>query len=116
MMDEIARNFMVPLAMILIIENGIELANAIEYYDSQPIDPSQGFAAMQTLTIKETSPVLTPVKSGSLRSLVVDSIREAILAGKLPPGTPLRAFLLARDLGVSQATVREALLQLEHKG
>ena len=28
----------------------------------------------------------------------------------------MRAFLLARDLGVSQATVREALLQLEHKG
>src|SRR3954470_5137636 len=65
---------------------------------------------------KERSPLLSPVKSASLRTRVVDSIREAILSGKLPPGTPLRAFLLARDLGVSQATVREALLQLEHKG
>ena len=71
---------------------------------------------MATSTIKARSPVLSPVKSASLRTLVVDSIREAILSGRLPPGTPLRAFLLARDLGVSQATVREALLQLEHKG
>src|SRR5260370_35890666 len=71
---------------------------------------------MATSTIKARSPVLSPVKSASLRTLVVDSIREAILSGKLPPGTPLRAFLLARDLGVSQATVREPLLQLEHKG
>lgn len=60
--------------------------------------------------------LLAPIKSASLRTMVVDSVREAIFSGKLPPGTPLRAFLLARDLGVSQATVREALLQLEHKG
>jgi DNA-binding GntR family transcriptional regulator len=66
--------------------------------------------------LKPSARLLSPVKSASLRTLVVDSIREAILSGKLPPGTPLRAFLLARDLGVSQATVREALLQLEHKG
>ena len=71
---------------------------------------------MSSLSLKERSPLLSPVKSASLRTLVVDSIREAILSGKLPPGTTLRAFLLARDLGVSQATVREALLQLEHKG
>jgi len=66
--------------------------------------------------MKSASGLLAPVKSASLRTLVVDSIREAIFSGKLAPGTPLRAFLLARDLGVSQATVREALLQLEHKG
>jgi DNA-binding GntR family transcriptional regulator len=66
--------------------------------------------------MKSPAGLLSPVKSASLRTLVVDSIREAILSGKLPPGAPLRAFLLARDLGVSQATVREALLQLEQKG
>jgi DNA-binding GntR family transcriptional regulator len=60
--------------------------------------------------------LLPQVKSASLRTEVIDSIREAILSGKLPPGTPLRGFLLARDLGVSQGTVREALLQLEHRG
>jgi hypothetical protein len=97
------------LAKILIIENGIDLVNAIEYYDTDP-------RIVSSPSPKERSPVLSPVKSASLRTLVSDSIREAILSGKLPPGTPLRAFLLARDLGVSQATVREALLQLEHKG
>lgn len=60
--------------------------------------------------------LLPQVKSASLRTAVIDSIREAILSGTLPPGTPLRGFLLAQDLGVSQGTVRDALVYLEQQG
>lgn len=60
--------------------------------------------------------LLPRVKNASLRSEVIDSIRQAILSGTLPPGTPLRAYALAQDLGVSQGTVREALGYLQNQG
>jgi DNA-binding GntR family transcriptional regulator len=39
---------------------------------------------------------------------VADAIRQAILSGRLLPGTPLREAALAAELGVSRNTVREA--------
>jgi len=63
-----------------------------------------------------TSKLLQPIKSGSLRSQVFQEIRTAIFSGKFRPGNPLRELQLARDLQVSQATVREALLRLENLG
>lgn len=36
--------------------------------------------------------------------------------GSRLPGTPLRELMLAKELGVSQATIREALQRLEHSG
>ncbi len=59
---------------------------------------------------------LAPLKRAPLRSAVLDSIRAAIFSGRFRPGDPLKEIVIARDLGVSQATVREALLQLEHVG
>lgn len=59
---------------------------------------------------------LQPVKAESLSVQVADSIREAIFRGELKPGQVLRELGLARNLNVSQATVREALSQLEHYG
>lgn len=59
---------------------------------------------------------LQPVRGASLKAQVVAAIREAIFAGKFAPGDPLRELVLARDLGVSQPTVREALLELEKCG
>jgi len=56
---------------------------------------------------------LHPLRSGSIKMQVVDAVRNAILTGRLPPGEPLRELHLARELRVSQATVREALLELE---
>jgi DNA-binding GntR family transcriptional regulator len=35
-------------------------------------------------------------------------LREAILSGRIPPGTPLREAALAAELGVSRNTIREA--------
>jgi DNA-binding GntR family transcriptional regulator len=45
-----------------------------------------------------------------------DLVREAILAGHLPPGAPLREVELAERLGVSRGSVRQGLAELEHEG
>lgn len=63
-----------------------------------------------------TPATLTRLKRAPLHSVVLDSIRTAIFSGKFRPGDPLKEIVIARDLGVSQATVREALLQLENAG
>lgn len=47
---------------------------------------------------------------------VTRQLREAIFHGTYPPGTPLRELGLARQMKVSQTTVREALRRLEHSG
>jgi DNA-binding GntR family transcriptional regulator len=59
---------------------------------------------------------LQPIKNGPIRTQVINTVREAIFSGKFRPGDDLRELHLASDLQVSQATVREALLQLEHTG
>lgn len=43
-------------------------------------------------------------------------LREGIYEGRYTAGTALRELVLARELSVSQATVREALRRLEHEG
>ncbi len=55
-------------------------------------------------------------KSISRVSEVARHLREGIYEGRHSPGTPLRELTLARQLDVSQATVREALRRLEHEG
>ena len=59
----------------------------------------------------------TTAASGNSRvSRAVDQLREAIFKGQLALGSSLGEQTLARELGVSQATVREALQRLEHAG
>lgn len=60
------------------------------------------------------TPALQPVRSESLSAQVAERIRSAIYRGELKPGQTLRELVLARAMNVSQATVREALAQLEH--
>ena len=48
--------------------------------------------------------------------LAVEELRERILRGDYPEGTPLRQDGLAGELGVSRIPVREALRQLEVEG
>lgn len=57
-----------------------------------------------------------PVRADPLRRQVFDILRHAIFAGNIRPGEILRELQLARNLGVSQSTAREALGQLEHVG
>lgn len=52
----------------------------------------------------------------SLKSQVTEILKEKIFAGALKPGDALREMHIAREYSVSQATVREALLQLEQLG
>lgn len=59
---------------------------------------------------------LPPVRNRSLTDGVFESLRDAIFTGRMRPGDPVRELHLAKELGVSQATVREALGRLERYG
>jgi DNA-binding GntR family transcriptional regulator len=61
-------------------------------------------------------PTVGRIDRHSLKELVVDKIRDAIMRGDLKHGQPLVESGLAKKLGVGQATVREALVDLEHLG
>lgn len=52
----------------------------------------------------------------SLRKELADRIFLAILEGDLHPGELLGEIRMARELGVGQSTLREALQELEHRG
>jgi DNA-binding GntR family transcriptional regulator len=52
----------------------------------------------------------------TMAEAAVAELQEAILAGDLPPGSPLRLEELARSLGMSISPVREAVRQLEGLG
>ncbi|MGL6200355.1 MAG: GntR family transcriptional regulator [Lachnospiraceae bacterium] len=51
-----------------------------------------------------------------LRDVVFNTLRQAILRGKLKPGERLMEIQLANKLGVSRTPVREALHKLEQEG
>jgi DNA-binding GntR family transcriptional regulator len=52
----------------------------------------------------------------TMAEYALDQLREAIILGELPPGTPLRLDELARQLGMSISPIREAVRQLESLG
>src|SRR5262245_4576299 len=54
--------------------------------------------------------------SSTRADAVAMQLRQGIFEGRYPPGAPLRELILARELAVSQATVREALQRLQHTG
>jgi DNA-binding GntR family transcriptional regulator len=49
-------------------------------------------------------------------SAVAESLRDAILVGKIAPGTPLREMSLSAELGVSRNSIREAARVLASEG
>ena len=59
---------------------------------------------------------LRTIRRTSLKKLVFDSIKSAALRGQLLPGQLITEIDLAKRLGVAQATVREALIELEVRG
>ncbi len=59
---------------------------------------------------------LSKVSSGAMRHHVRESLRRAILTGLLKPGDRLVEAVLAKQLGVSQTPVREAIRELENAG
>jgi len=50
------------------------------------------------------------------RDAVLSQLRNAILTNRLKPGERIREVQLAKDLGVSRPTLREAIYQLIHEG
>ncbi|HEY7008799.1 MAG TPA: GntR family transcriptional regulator [Jatrophihabitantaceae bacterium] len=50
------------------------------------------------------------------REAVLTELRRAVLTGRLRPGERLKEVQLAKDLGVSRPTLREAIYQLIHEG
>jgi DNA-binding GntR family transcriptional regulator len=54
--------------------------------------------------------------SSPLSTRVFEALRKAIFSGRFRAGDPLPELHLARELDVSQSTVRGALVQLEHLG
>lgn len=65
-----------------------------------------------TQSAKPTGSAPQPSRSEA----AAQTLRAAIFAGHYPPGAPLREIRIARELGVSQATVREGLQKLEREG
>lgn len=56
------------------------------------------------------------IQRQSTTEQAADAVRQAILSGRLLPGTPLREAALAGELGISRSTVREAARTLESEG
>jgi DNA-binding GntR family transcriptional regulator len=59
---------------------------------------------------------LTVLETASKRDQVVTLLHRAIMSGSLVPGEQIVESRIARQLGVSQAPVREALALLERQG
>ena len=57
-----------------------------------------------------------PVRLDPLATQTFDIVKDAIFQGMFLPGQQLREMQLAKHLNISQATVREALAQLEQVG
>lgn len=62
------------------------------------------------------SKALESIPGTSRSDTAAEKLRAAIFEGKYPPGSPLREIRIAKELGVSQATVREGLQKLERAG
>src|ERR1700749_3513732 len=52
----------------------------------------------------------------TMAEYALEQLRESIILGELPAGTPLRLDELARSLGMSISPIREAVRQLESLG
>jgi DNA-binding GntR family transcriptional regulator len=57
-----------------------------------------------------------PVQRRTMAEYALEELREAIILGELPAGTPLRLDELARSLDMSISPIREAVRQLEALG
>src|SRR5258708_28204367 len=62
------------------------------------------------------SPAEGQIRHRTMAEFALEQLREAIILGELPAGTPLRLDELARSLGMSISPIREAVRQLEALG
>lgn len=57
-----------------------------------------------------------PIRPVTTASSIAEALRDELLSGAYPPGTPLGDADLIERTGVSSATARAALSELEHDG
>ncbi|MEM7024662.1 MAG: GntR family transcriptional regulator, partial [Pseudomonadota bacterium] len=62
------------------------------------------------------APEIMEIENTPLRVKVADMLRQAIISGRLRPGTVLVETTLANQMNVSRAPVREAVQMLESDG
>jgi DNA-binding GntR family transcriptional regulator len=62
------------------------------------------------------SPLFERIEPVSKKTRVVTLLREAILSGTINGGEPIVEAKLAQQFGVGQGLIREALIELEHRG
>ena len=62
------------------------------------------------------APLQLSIKRTSLGTSVYETLLEAMLAGRLPPGMELNSVALSQQLEVSRTPVKEALRLLAHDG
>ena len=65
---------------------------------------------------KRPAVILKPVSRRSITDDALGNLRRAIISGAYAPGDHLAEAVLAEQLGVSRAPVREAMFQLEREG
>jgi DNA-binding GntR family transcriptional regulator len=63
-----------------------------------------------------TASPLPALQTQNLREQALVALREAIVMGSLSPGAHLGEVRLAKDLGISRGTLREAMRQLQQEG
>ena len=51
--------------------------------------------------------------NSSLGDALYNSVRRAIVSGRIPPGTPIKEMDISRETGISRTPVREAVRKLE---
>lgn len=66
--------------------------------------------------VKPSAGPFTPIRPGSLVATVHGQIRRAVLSGEIQVGEEVRDSVLATQMNVSRAPVREALRLLEQSG
>ena len=79
---------------------------------------NEGLAGCMTDGLNPAGPSLGLRSSarGGLAERAYEALKEALLFREIPPGTRLNLDQIARELGVSNTPVREALRQLEADG
>jgi DNA-binding GntR family transcriptional regulator len=73
-------------------------------------------AEPQDMELSDKDAPLAPPQRKTLGETIAESLREAILCGRFQPGERLVESSLAKQMGVSQTTVREGLARLERIG
>src|SRR5436305_4923711 len=66
--------------------------------------------------VRQPPPAEGRIRHRTMAEFALEQLREAIILGELPAGTPLRLDELARSLGMSISPIREAVRQLEALG